>query len=382
MESPVDPPAAYTRPETVAVTAGRPPKAPGAGLNPAVHFASTYVGGPDIDATIGYGRDGNPTWTALETAVGALEGGPALAFGSGMAAIQAVLELVEPGSTVVLPDTCYLGVAAAVDDRSTRYGLTVRRVDVADTDAVLAAADGADLVWLESPTNPTMAVADLPAIGAALAGRVRLVVDNTFATPALQRPLETGASLVVHSLTKMLSGHSDVLLGAVVARPEDTETLAALTEVRHSFGAIPGPMEAYLALRGLRTFPLRLERAQHNAQVIAERLARHPAVRRVRYPGLPDDPGHARARRTMAGFGSLLAIELADAASADAVVDGCRLWVFATSLGGVESSLERRRRWPAELATVPEGLVRLSVGIEHVEDLWDDLSQALDRLGA
>ena len=380
MSRPADSGPAYTRPETVAVTVGRPPRAAGAPLNPPVQFASTYVGGADLGATVGYGRDGNPTWTALEEAVGTLEGGAALTFASGMAASQAVLELVEPGATVVLPHTCYLGVAAAVDARVTRLGWTVRRVDVADTDAVLAAADGADLVWLESPTNPMMEVADLPRIGQELGGRVRLVVDNTFATPLLQRPLDHGANLVVHSMTKLLSGHSDVLLGAVVAQSDDPETFAALADVRSSFGAIPGPMEAYLSLRGLRTLPLRLGRAQQNAQVLAERLARHPAVRRVRFPGLPDDPAYERASRTMTGFGSLISIELADAEAADALVEGCRLWVFATSLGGVESTLERRRRWPAELMSVPDGLVRLSVGIEHVEDLWDDLARALDGL--
>jgi cystathionine gamma-synthase len=247
---------------------------------------------------------------------------------------------------------------------------------------VLTAADGADLVWLESPTNPMMEVADLPRIGRELAGRVRLVVDNTFATPLLQRPLEHGASMVVHSMTKLLSGHSDVLLGAVVVRPDDPATLADLAEIRKYFGAIPGPMEAYLALRGLRTLPLRLGRAAQSAQVLAERLARHPAVQRVRFPGLADDPGHERACRTMTGFGSLISIELADAATADALVAACRLWVFTTSLGGVESTLERRRRWPGELTSVPEGLVRLSVGIEHVEDLWDDLARALDGLPA
>lgn len=381
MVQPSQPAPTSARAETLAVTAGRPRPVPGAALNTAVHFASTYAGGPDLDATAGYGRDDNQTWIALEEAVGALEGGPALTFASGMAACQAVLELVEPGAVVVLPTACYLGVAAAVDARAARYGWTVRRVDVADTDAVLTAADGADLVWLESPTNPTLEVADLPVIGAALAGRVRVVVDNTFATPMLQRPLEHGIDIVVHSLTKMLAGHSDVLLGAVVTRPENAETLAALAEVRHSFGAVPGPMEAYLALRGLRTLPVRQQRAEQNARVLAERLAGHPAVRRVRYPGRPDDPGHDRARRTMAGFGSLISIELADAASADAAVVSCRLWVFATSLGGVESTLERRRRWPGELPSVPEGLVRMSVGIEHVEDLWADLAQALNTLG-
>jgi cystathionine gamma-synthase len=169
------------------------------------------------------------------------------------------------------------------------------------------------------------------------------------------------------------------VLGVIVTRVDDTQTFEALDATRRSFGATPGPMEAYLALRGLRTLPLRLAQAQTNAQVLAERLVHHSVVQRVRFPGLPTDPGHDLARRTMSGFGSLISIDLPDANTADAFVEGCSLWVFATSLGGVESTLERRRRWSGELQSVPEGLVRLSVGIEHVEDLWADLAQALDR---
>lgn len=369
------------RPETLAVTAGRPAPVVDAPLNTPVTFASTYVGSADTtDGSLGYGRYGNPTWQALEEGIGALEGGRALTFASGMAAAHAVLELLGPGSTIVLPYNCYLGVAAAIDARGARNGWTVRKVDIADTDAVLAAAEGADLVWVESPTNPTIEVADLPALGAALAGRVRLVVDNTFATPLLQQPLATGADIVLHAATKFISGHSDALLGALVVRESDAQTYRALEAVRRSHGATPGTMEAYLALRGLRTLPLRLTQAQASAAVLAERLAAHPAVLRVRYPGLPGDPGHERAARTMAGFGSLISVDLADAATADAFVAATRLWVFATSLGGVESMLERRRRWAGELPTVPEGLVRLSVGVEHVEDLWADLEQALDSL--
>jgi cystathionine gamma-synthase len=369
--------------ETLAVTAGRPAPVAGAPLNPPVVFASTYVGAHDLaDTELGYGRDGNPTWQALEEVLGALEGGRAVTFASGMAAAHAVLEQVPPGAVVVLPRHCYLGVSAAVDRRATRLGWSVRRVDIADTTQVLAAADGADLVWVESPTNPAMEICDLPEVGGRLAGSpARLVVDNTFATPLLQRPLEVGAHVVVHAATKMIAGHSDVLLGAVVTRTSDEETFQALQATRRDLGAVPGPMEAYLALRGVRTLPLRLARAQASAQVLAERLAAHPQVGRVRFPGLPTDPGYAVARRTMAGFGSIISIELADAAAADTLVDGCSIWAFTTSLGGVESSLERRRRWPGELPSVPEGLVRLSVGIEHVEDLWEDLSQALDALG-
>jgi cystathionine gamma-synthase len=367
--------------ETIAVTAGRPPRRSGAALNPAIHLASTYVGSHDTTSgALGYGRYGNPTWQALEDGIGALEGGRALTFYSGMAAAHAVLELLAPGSTIVLPYNCYLGVAAAIDLRAAKDGWTVRKVDVADTEAVLAAAEGADLVWIESPTNPTIEVADLPALGRALAGKVRLVVDNTFATPLLQQPLASGADIVLHAVTKFIAGHSDALLGALVVRDSDAETFRALDAVRRSHGATPGTMEAYLALRGLRTLPLRLERAQANAGVLAERLSGHRAVHRVRYPGLADDPGHERAARTMSGFGSLISVDLADAVTADAFVDAANLWVFATSLGGVESTFERRRRWGGELPTVPEGLVRLSVGIEHVEDLWSDLEQALDAL--
>jgi len=366
-------------PDTLAVTAGRPPRVVDAPFNPPVVFASTYVGSADPRSTVGYGRYGNPTWTALESAIGALEGGQALAFASGMAAAYAALELLPRGGTIVLPTNCYLGVSSAVDERVEADGVTVRRVAVADTTAVLAAAEDADLVWLESPTNPTIDIADLPAIGAALAERTTLVVDNTFATPVLQRPLEHGADVVLHSATKFIGGHSDALLGALVCRPGGSR-LETLLSNRSRRGAVPGPMEAYLVLRGLRTLAVRLERAQRNAQTLAEHLAGHRAVRRVRYPGLPDDPAHEVAARTMDGYGSMIAIELADAATADAVVEAVRLWAHATSLGGVESSLERRRRWPSELPVVPEGLLRLSVGIEHVEDLWSDLERALDKV--
>jgi cystathionine gamma-synthase len=366
-------------PDTLAVTAGRPPRLVDAPFNPPVVFASTYVGSADPSTTVGYGRYGNPTWTALESAIGALEGGQALTFASGMAAAYAALELLPRGGTIVLPTNCYLGVSSAVDERVEADGVIVRRVPVGDTTAVLAAAEGADLVWLESPTNPTIEVADLPAIGAALGDRTALVVDNTFATPILQRPLELGADVVLHSATKFIGGHSDALLGALVCRP-GAARLERLLSIRSHRGAVPGPMEAYLVLRGLRTLAVRLERAQQNAQTLAERLTEHRSVRRVRYPGLPEDPAHEVAARTMDGFGAMIAIELADAATADAVVDAVRLWAHATSLGGVESSLERRRRWPSELPVVPEGLLRLSVGIEHVEDLWSDMERALDRV--
>jgi len=245
-------------------------------LNPPVVFASTYVGSHNTTAaTLGYGRYANPTWQALEQAIGALEGGRALAFASGMAAAHAVMELMPPNGVIAIPHNCYLGVAEAVDRRARRYGWQVRRVNVADTTEVLTAAEGADMVWIESPTNPTIEVADLPTLGQNLSPDSLFVVDNTFATPLLQRPLESGADIVLHSATKLLSGHSDVVLGALVTSADDTRTFEALDAVRRSHGAAPGPMEAYLALRGLRTLPLRLAHAQASACVLAERLVAH-----------------------------------------------------------------------------------------------------------
>jgi cystathionine gamma-synthase len=220
-------------------------------------------------------------------------------------------------------------------------------------------------------------VADLPVLLAAARERgVLTAVDNTFATPLGQQPLAHGADVVVHSVTKYLAGHSDVVLGAAVART--AELTATLRAYRTLHGSIPGPFEVWLALRGLRTLALRVERSQANAAELARRLADHPDVVEVRHPSLPDDPGHGRASRLMTGFGSILGVRpRGGAAGADAVVGAVRLWVPATSLGGVESSLERRRRFATESLTVPEDLLRLSVGIEDVEDLWRDLDRAL-----
>ncbi len=349
------------RPETLAVVRGRPVRAVDAPLNQPPVFASTYVGALAPDGELGYGRYGNPTWSAVEDAVGALEGGRALSYASGMAAVHAVLELAPPAATVVLPDACYLGVATLLAQRRTRYGGDVRLVDVSDTAAVLAACQGADVLWVESPTNPLMQVADLAAIGAGRPADCLYVLDSTFATPLGQRGLDLGADVVVHAATKFLSGHSDALQGIAVVGSDDTDRFARLDSTRRLQGAVPGPMDSYLVLRGLRTLPLRLRQASENAAVLASRLADHPAVDRVRWPGT----------------GSLLSIDLPDASTADAMITRLQLWVHATSLGGVESTLERRRRWAGELPSVPPGLLRLSVGIEHVEDLWADLDQAL-----
>jgi len=369
-------------PATVAVTAGRPPAVPNAAFNTPVTFTSTYVAsdGATAPGDLGYGRWTNPSWQAFEEALGRLEGGRSLLFGSGMAAVSAALSLVPDGSAVVVPRHAYNGTLGLLGVLADRGRLVPRPVDIADTEQVVAALPGAAMLWVETPTNPLMEVADLPALAAAgRAAGALVVVDNTFATPLLQRPLRAGADVVVHSVTKYLAGHSDVVLGATVTA--DDALHAALHADRTLHGAVPGPMEAFLALRGLRTLHLRVERAGANAVELARRLSGHPKVLRVRHPSLPDDPGHARAAAQMSGFGAIVSIEVTGGPDgAERLASATRLWVHATSLGGVESSLERRRRHSGEPPTVPENLLRLSVGIEDVEDLWADLAAALDQL--
>ena len=388
-------------PASLVVHGGRPPAEPGSSVSPPVWMTATYR--QDGDRT--YGRDANPTWEAFEEVLGGLEGGSCLLFASGMAAISAVLECLPVPGRVVVAGDAYSGTRRFLSDVSGRGRLRFRTVDVADTASVLEAcadvtsAPGAGagqgeggfgakgLLWLESPTNPLLAIADLRALcaGAHELG-LDVAVDNTFATPLLQQPLELGADVVVHSATKTISGHSDVILGAVVSRRDDV--LGALSTRRSLHGAIAGPWEAWLGLRGMRTLAVRLDRSQRNAGELALRLAGHPRVRRVLYPGLPDHPGHELASRQMSGFGTMIAFEVATAgadsasaaAVAEAVVRGVRLLTPATSLGGVETLLERRGRWEAE-AHLPPALIRLSVGIEDVEDIWSDLDHALLAAG-
>ncbi|MHA7275599.1 trans-sulfuration enzyme family protein [Arthrobacter sp. HLT1-21] len=369
-------------PDTIVVAAGRPPREHDAPVNPPIVLSSTFY--EAVDPVAGdriYGRMSNPTWDPFEEALGKLEGAalPALVFSSGLGAAAAALSLVPAGGVVVMPRHAYAGSLSLAADEASRGRFTLQTVDVADTDQVLGHLSGADLLWLESPTNPMLEVADLRAIiGAAKAAGVTVVVDNTFNTPLVCRPLEFGADVVLHSVTKYLAGHSDVVLGALVT--SDAELNANLHRHRTLHGAIAGPFEVWLALRGLRTLALRVERSQATASYLAHRLQSHPALTRVRFPGLPDDPGHQRAADQLNGFGSIISIELADVAAAEALVAAVRLWLPATSLGGVESLIERRRRQSGEPVTVPEALVRLSVGIENPEDLWADLDQALAPL--
>jgi cystathionine gamma-synthase len=299
-------------------------------------------------------------------------------FASGLAAASAVADLVPLGGTVVIASVTYYGVRTIFQRLEAQGRLRVRLAPADDTPALLAAADGAAMVWVESIANPLMVVADVPAIAAGARERgAVMVVDATFATPLRQRPLELGADIVLHSATKLISGHSDILLGVAVCRdPADAERLAA---VRHDHGAVPGALEAFLALRGLRTLPVRLDRAEASAMELARRLEGHPQVARVHYPGLPGNPGHATARRVLPdGAGPLLAFEVAGTAEqTEAVLARLRLVTHATSLGGVESLIERRARYAGDAAVVGPTLCRLSVGVENVEDLWADLDAAL-----
>jgi cystathionine gamma-synthase len=380
--------------ETVVVAAGRPPRKRDAPVNQPIVLSSTYFGtGPLADGDRGYGRYSNPTWDPFEEALGQLEGAslPGLLYASGLAAVSSALSLIPAGGVLVMPSHSYAGSLVMATELAEKGLFELRTVDIADTDAVkelLAPADGkpASMLWLESPTNPMLGIADIRALTAAAhdAGAI-VVTDNTFSTPLVQQPLSLGSDVVLHSVTKYLAGHSDVVLGALVT--SDAAIRATLLHHRIIHGGIAGPFEAWLALRGLRTQALRIERSQASAAVLAARLSDHPRIESIRFPGLETDPGHERAKSQMKSFGSVLCIQIAPAGglngadAADKLVRALQLWLPATSLGGVESLIERRRRHAAEPVSVPDNLVRLSVGIENVEDLWADLEQALDALG-
>lgn len=363
-------------PDTWLVTAGRPEQA-GEPLNWPIAPASNFLaGGGKV-----YARDGCvPGWEALEALIGGLEGGEAVAFSSGMAAAAAVFDLLPAGAQLALPDDCYHGVSELANRGHARGAWSVERIAVEDTAAWAGALKTHDLVWLESPSNPLLAVADL----AAVAGSERkpgalLVVDNTFATPLNQRPLALGADISLHSATKFIGGHSDLLCGILVAREE--ALLEKLRASRSVNGATPGSLEAYLALRGARTLSVRLEKSQASAHKLADWLESLGCIDRVRYPGLASHPTHDRAAAQLDGFGAMISFDIAaGAVAADAVCEATRVIRHATSLGGVESTMERRAAVPGQ-EHLPPGLLRLSVGIENWSDLRDDLAQAFTAAG-
>ena len=360
-------------PESQVVASGRPGRTKDASLNPNIELSATFHAGGDI----GYGRFGNASWKALEEAIELIEGGKTILFSSGLAAISAIFKTVPNGSVIVTSKNGYTGTMNLLRQISEINGMQVRYVDVSNTQEVLTALEGANFAWIESPTNPALEVADLPKIIKQAKSLGLIVgVDNTFATGLLQQPLEMGADFSMNSVTKYLSGHSDVVMGSVSSRNENL--LTKVLDVRKFHGAIPGPFEAWLALRGVRTLSLRLDKAQENAMELAKRLSSHPQVDRVRYPGLETDPHHLMAKSFMKGFGAILCIEVKGGANAaDRACESSKLITYATSLGGVESLWERRQRWGSEAPSIPDNLVRISVGIENIEDLWLDIDQSL-----
>ena len=348
----------HQHPETSAITSGRPASDAGAPLNTGISLNSTFTAG----GAIGYGRFGNETWHALEATITTLEHGDStLAFSSGMAAITAVFSLLPHGAPVVASDQGYSGTMALLKKYHEQGRLDVRFVDIANTKDVFEALIGAAFLWIESPTNPGLEIAEMSlVIGEAKKRNMGVAVDNTFATPLNQLPLELGADISMNSVTKYLAGHSDVILGSLTVK--DPALYNRLLEARTLLGAIPGPFEAWLALRGIRTFPLRFRAAEANAQKLLENLKSHSKVTKVRYPG----------------FGAIISFEVdADADGTEKVCESSKLITNATSLGGVETTWERRRRWALESESVPVNLIRLSVGCEHSEDIWSDIEGAL-----
>jgi len=367
-------------PGTRVVHAGLPAPAQGTPFLPGPTLAAPFhLIGPSDASPFGYGRDANPTWSGYEAALGELEGGEAVLFGSGLAAVAAVLlPMLAPGDVVVVPGDGYPAIRELALEQLRPRGVEVRVV-ATDAAAIAAALPGATLVWIETPSNPGLAVLDVaPLAAAAHAEGALLAVDNTLATPLLQRPLELGADLSVASASKGLTGHSDLVLGVVVAADP---ALAAQTRAwRNLTGAIAGPFEAWLAHRSLATLDVRHERQCSNALALARALAARHDLHDVRYPGLPDDRGYPLAARIFGGerFGSVLCFDLGTEARAQAFLAATRLIAEATSFGGVHSSAERRLRWGMD--DVSPGFIRMSAGIEDAADLVVDVCAALDAV--
>jgi len=369
--------------ETLAVHAGGAPEPATGAVMPSIHLSTTFERAKDGSYPSGYDyiRGGNPNRRSLEAALAQLEGGAsAIAFASGMAASHAVFQALAPGDHVIAPLDAYFGTAKLLRTQLERWGLEASFVEMSDAAAVQAALrPSTRLIWTETPSNPTMAVTDLRAIVAIAKSRRALTAcNNTWATPFLQRPLELGVDLVMHSTTKYLSGHSDAMGGVVVAR-EDGEVAERLRALQSDGGAVPSPFDSWLVLRGIRTLPWRMRAHCSNAAAVAAFLAGHPRVERVHYPGLASDPGHAVASAQMAEPGGMLSFVVRGGrAEAFDVAARLRLFIRATSLGGPESLVEHRASIEGPATRAPEGLLRLAIGLEHPDDLVEDLRQALE----
>ncbi|HET6906404.1 MAG TPA: aminotransferase class I/II-fold pyridoxal phosphate-dependent enzyme [Rhodanobacteraceae bacterium] len=368
--------------DTLAVHAGAEPDPQTGALSPPIHLSTTFRHGPAGERTEGleYQREDHPTQRRLQEALAALEGGErALAFASGMAAITAMLESLPRGSRAIIPDDCYSGLRALATEFLPERGIETVAVDLADPDAArTACAQGATLMWAETPSNPRMKICDIAALAQIAHDHGALLVcDNTFATPVLQRPLQLGADVVMHSTTKYFGGHSDVLGGALVfARGGQWHERVAPR--RHVTGATLAPFSAWLTLRGCRSLPARMRLHCANAARLAAFLADHPGIERVNYPGLEQHPGHAIAARQMRGFGGMLSVQVRGGREATLAVAGkLKLFHNATSLGGCESLVEHRASVEGPHPVSPQNLLRLSVGLEDIEDLIADWKQAL-----
>ncbi len=372
--------------ETRAIHVGQEPDPTTGAVIVPIYQTSTFRQ-PRVGEHLGYeyARTGNPTRTALQEVLASLEGAEqAVCFASGLAAEDAIFRLLSPGDHVVMANDVYGGTWRQISKVHQRFGIEVTAVDLADLDATAAAMrPETRYLWAETPSNPLLKILDLAGLAQiAHDNDAKLVADNTFATPYLQRPLELGADMVVHSTTKYLGGHSDVVGGAVCTDEGTAEELAFL---QNAVGAVPGPFDAWLTLRGIKTLGVRMDRHCANAQVIAEALTEHPKVGLVAYPGLPDHPGHALAAQQMSGFGGMVSFRAAGGIdAAKTVAETTRLFFLAESLGGVESLIEHPGIMThASVAgtelEVPDDLLRLSVGIESADDLLEDLLQALDR---
>lgn len=367
--------------ETIAVHVAGPDPQTGA-VAPPIHLATTFERNEALEliGDFQYGREGGPTQVLLETALARLDGGEAaLVFGSGMAAGAAILQCLQAGDRVIFPDDAYYGYGVAASSFLARWGIESEICDMADLSRLARALERpARVVWLESPSNPLLKVVDLAgAIALAKRAGALAVVDNTFATPALQRPLELGADVALQASTKYIGGHSDVMGGALVFARRD-ELQARVQHARHILGAVASPFGSWLVLRGLRTLACRMERHSANALAVARALASHPKVSAVHYPGLPDHPGHAVAARQMSAFGGMMSFRVRGGAeAAKTAVGRAKLFVRATSLGCVESLIEHRATSEGKFAKAPPELIRLSIGLEHPDDLIADLDQAL-----
>lgn len=370
--------------ETLAIHAGRHPDAATGAVAPSPILSTTFARDADGEYPHGhlYSRSGNPGRTALETLLAALErGATAAAFASGSAASLAVFQALSPGDHVIAPDDVYHGTRTQLRELLARWGLAHSLVDLTDLDAVRAAITPATrLIWAETPSNPLLKICDIAGLAElARAAGATLVVDSTFATPVIQQPLTLGADLVMHSTTKYLGGHSDVLGGALIARDAGDPLFGRIRDLQTKGGAVPSPFDCWLLQRSIATLPLRVRAQTANAQAVAEFLAGHPAVERVHYPGLPGHAGHALARRQMpGGFGAMLSFQVrGDRATALTAVGKVKIFTRATSLGGIESLIEHRASVEGPYSTTPPNLLRVSVGLEHAEDLIADLGQAL-----